>query len=61
MKILRKPEVGQRIGLSPVHIMRLVRQGRFPAPVRISDNSIGWPQHEIDAWIEERIRRRDAG
>jgi prophage regulatory protein len=60
MNILRKPEVCHRIGLSAVHIMRLVRQGRFPQPIRISDNSIGWPEHEIDAWIESRIRQRDA-
>jgi prophage regulatory protein len=32
------------------HIARLVRAGKFPAPVRLSPNRIAWLEHELLDW-----------
>jgi predicted DNA-binding transcriptional regulator AlpA len=40
------------------HITRLVRQGRFPRPIRLFGNDQSsrsyWKYRDITAWIEER-------
>lgn len=33
----------------------------FPKPIRLSARSIGWIEHEIDAWIRSRPRVEDYG
>jgi len=54
--IERKPRVLQRIGLSASTLDRLIKAGRFPAPVRLSPNTVGWQSSAIDIWIDERMR-----
>jgi prophage regulatory protein len=57
-KILREPEVKQRTGKSRAQRWRDIRDGRFPAPVELGRNSIGWFEDEIEAWLATRPRRR---
>ncbi len=56
-KILRKPEVRQKTGLSDSTIWRLEKAGKFPQRVQLSSNAVGWYEHEIDAWLEQRERQ----
>ena len=58
MKILRKKEAAAKVGLSPVHLMRLVKWERFPRPLQLGPASIGWLESEIDDWILERANQR---
>jgi prophage regulatory protein len=53
-RILRKPTVVDRVGLSDTTIWRLERAGRFPKRVQLGANSIGWIEREIDDWIAQR-------
>ncbi|MFK7160247.1 helix-turn-helix domain-containing protein [Marinospirillum sp. MEB164] len=39
-----------RFGVSPATVWRWVRNGRFPAPVRLSDNCTRWRIADITAW-----------
>jgi prophage regulatory protein len=59
-RILRKPAVIERVGLSDTTIWRLMREGKFPRPVRLSENAVGWRELDIDAWIESRTHLREA-
>ncbi|MBM4124948.1 MAG: AlpA family phage regulatory protein [Nitrospira sp.] len=56
MKILRKPAILEMTGLSDTTIWRLERKGRFPARRRISDNSVGWFEAEVEEWLNARQR-----
>lgn len=47
-------------GLSRSAIYRLIRDEKFPAPVRLTANVVVWPSDEIQAWIDARIAERDA-
>jgi len=58
MRVLRKKEVAAKVGLSAVHVMRLVKQERFPLPLKLGPASIGWLEGEVDDWILERANRR---
>jgi prophage regulatory protein len=48
------------------HLSRLERDGRFPKRVILSADSngahrrVGWIAEEVDAWLADRIARRDA-
>jgi prophage regulatory protein len=53
-RIIRKPELLAKVGLSNTTIWRLVRARRFPAPIRLSPNSVGWIDSEIEHWIIQR-------
>jgi prophage regulatory protein len=50
-RVVRKPEVLSRTGLSDVTVWRLEREGKFPKRVRLGGNSCGWLESEIDAWF----------
>lgn len=61
MKLLAFPDLGARgISFSRQHLWRLVKMGRFPAPIRLGTNTNRWVAGEIDRWLEEQIARRDA-
>ena len=59
LRILRLPDVLERVGLSDEQIGLLERAGRFPRRVSPSPRTIGWIEHEIDFWIQQRIAERD--
>ncbi len=54
-RLLRRPEVLRRTGLSRTSMYRLIQQGGFPSPVQLSAKSVAWPASAIDAWIASRI------
>jgi prophage regulatory protein len=56
MRILRKHKLKEKTGLSPASIDRLEAVGDFPKRVRLSKNIVGWYEHEIDEWLEDRPR-----
>lgn len=59
-RLMRCPEVVNRVGLSRSAIYARVKAGTFPAPVSTGGNSVAWVASEIDQWISERIAARDA-
>ncbi len=56
-RMLRVPEVMARTGLSRTTLWRRVRAGTFPPPTELGENSIGWPESEISAWLAKRPHR----
>ena len=56
-QMLRAPEVMARTGLSRVTIWRRVKAGKFPAPLVLGENSIGWTAQSIEDWLKNRPRR----
>ena len=53
-----KPTKG--ISYSKCQLWRLEKKGGFPKRVALGANRHGWAEHEVDAWIRERIAERDA-
>lgn len=60
LRMLRMPDVIHRTGLSRSTIYALVAEGKFPRQIKVSPNTAGWLEHEIDAYLQERIAERDA-
>lgn len=54
-RLLKLPQVRERVALSTSSIYDRMAKGTFPKPVRIGENAVAWPASAIDRWIEERI------
>ena len=59
-KLIRRPEVEARIGLTRSPLYARIKAGTFPAPVPLGGNAVGWVEAEVDAWIAGQIAKRDA-
>jgi prophage regulatory protein len=61
-KLIRLPEVRQRVPLSRSMIYLLIQRGEFPKPISLGRRSVAWIEAEIDAWVASRIlgNQRDA-
>lgn len=66
MRILRRPQVEQKIGLSRSAIYeRLDPESRyydaeFPKPITLGNGKnppVGWIEAEIDAWLNVQVKR----
>ena len=58
-RLLRLPDVIDRVGLQKSAIYRLIRQGDFPRPVKIANRTSVWPERAVNAWVEQRIAELD--
>jgi prophage regulatory protein len=50
----RLPSVVQRTTVSRSHLYALMKQGKFPRPLRIGARAIGWRSEDIEAWLAAR-------
>jgi len=58
--VLTTRELLKRIPLNRSTIWRMVREGRFPAPIQLTAARIGWRWSTVAAWLAERERHRVA-
>jgi prophage regulatory protein len=54
-KFIREPECFLITGLSRPTRWRLERDNKFPKRHKISQNTIGWLESDIEAWINSRV------
>lgn len=55
-KLLRRPQVEDRTGLSCSSIYQAIKNGTFPKPISIGPRAVAWLEDEIQNWIDERTR-----
>lgn len=60
-RLIRLPEVQDRVGLGRSTIYRWMAEGKFPKPVQLGGFTVAWPEHEIVEWIAGQMGRRDRG
>lgn len=53
--LIKIHQVIARTGKSRSQIYAQVRQGTFPAPIKLSERSSAWVAAEVDEWIAARI------
>lgn len=57
VRLIRLREVLAKTGLSRSACYAAIQAGTFPAPIPIlpGGRSTAWPEHEVDAWLRDRI------
>lgn len=58
-RIWREPKVQDITGLSRSTRWRMIKEGKFPAPVPLSRSAVGWLRSEVLKWIEQCARSRE--
>jgi len=56
LTVLRRQQVQARTGLARSSIYALIANAQFPTPIRLSANTVGWLEHEIENWIGDRAK-----
>jgi predicted DNA-binding transcriptional regulator AlpA len=62
-RLISKKDVAELVGFHPEHVMRMVRQGKFPRPIKTgaAENcAVRFVAEEVEAWVEARMAERDA-
>jgi len=59
-QLIDKKELTKLVKYSPQHIARLEKAGQFPKRLRLGQNRVAWMLAEVEAWIEERLAKRNA-
>ena len=54
-RLIRRKEVQAKTGLGVSSIYALMKIGKFPQSLNISERRVAWIEAEIDQWITERI------
>lgn len=59
-KILRLPQVMERVGLKKSAIYKRIANKEFPAPVKLGTHVSGWLESDIQKWILKMAGRLPA-
>jgi len=59
-RLIRVHEVAASCGVSRSTIYRLMSRCDFPKPAKIGQRTIAWAEDEIEAWVETRMKEREA-
>ena len=50
-RLMTRAEVERRVGMGRSAIYRAMRDGDFPAPLRVGRSSVRWSLRELEEWI----------
>jgi prophage regulatory protein len=61
MKLLSRQDLREKKGITFTrqHIHRLVKEGKFPAPIKVGENTNAWVEPEVDTYIDRCTAKRD--
>ena len=59
-RLLTRGEVERITGLGRSCLYRLMGDGEFPRPLKISPRAVRWPASEVEAWIGNLPRSHGA-
>lgn len=54
--LLKLPAVITRVGFSRAKIYALIKEGAFPSPISLGARAVAWLDHEVDDWINDRVK-----
>jgi prophage regulatory protein len=61
MRLLSFNELEAKKGIrfSRQHLHRLIKARRFPRPIKLGENTNGWDEDEVEAYLLARKKERD--
>ena len=57
-QLIRLKQVKEKTGLSRSSIYQFIKEGKFPAQVKLGQRAAAWVDSEVDDWINGRISNR---
>jgi len=59
-QIIKLSAVIKLSSLSSATIYRLIKKGKFPKQIKLSERSSGWLLSEINKWLDDKANARDS-
>ncbi len=53
-RILGRGDLTPMVGLCYATIWKLMKQGKFPQSIKLSEKRVGWRASEVEEWLESR-------
>lgn len=53
-RFIRRPDVEALTGLSTSTIYKMMGEGQFPRPIRLTKKAVAWPEDQIINWLNSR-------
>jgi prophage regulatory protein len=53
-RFIRLPEVMNTVGLKKSAIYKKVKEGDFPAPIKLGPHANGWLESAVQGWIRKQ-------
>ena len=60
VRLIRRKEVQAKTGLGASSIYAMMKQGKFPKAITLSERRVAWIESDVDQWISERIASHKA-
>lgn len=60
VRLIRRKEVQAKTGLGASSIYAMMKQGKFPKAITLSERRVAWIESDVDQWIAERIASHKA-
>lgn len=54
-RLIRRKEVQAKTGLGTSSIYAMMKQGKFPQSLKLSERRVAWLESDVDQWVTERI------
>ena len=51
-QLLRRPDVERITGLKRLTLLRMVKRGDFPAPLKVGPQLRAWRVRDVQSWID---------
>jgi len=58
IKFIRMEELLKICGMSRSTVDQAIKDGKFPAPVKLGLRATAWVEDEVQTWAKERVRAR---
>ena len=56
-RLIRLPEVLDRVSLSRTSIYARVNDGPFPKPIKLGPRAVAWLESAVEEWISDRVNQ----
>ena len=60
VRLIRRKEVQDKTGLGASSIYAMMKLGKFPKCLNLSERRVAWLESDVDQWITERIAEHQA-
>lgn len=59
-RLIRRKEVQDKTGLGASSIYAMMKIGKFPKCLNLSERRVAWLESDVDNWIAERVAEHQA-
>ena len=56
-RLVRLREIVKLLSISRANVYRLIKIGKFPQSIKLTERTVVWRLSEIETWVQERANK----